>query len=81
MWVFAGPYASRMMADLGAEVVRVESTHASTRLRTGGNYKDDHTDPDWALQFSNMNAGKTGIALDLSDPGGARRRPRPRPLE
>ncbi len=68
MWVFAGPFASRMLADLGAEVVRVESTQALDALRTAGNFQDDNTDPDWALQFSNINAGKLGMTLDLGSP-------------
>lgn len=68
MWVFAGPFATRMMADLGAEVVRVESTQALDALRTAGNFKDDSTDPEWALQFANMNAGKADITLDLASP-------------
>ncbi len=67
-WVFAGPYATRMLADLGAEVVRVESTQSLDALRTAGNFQDDNTDPDWALQFSNMNAGKWGMTLDLTNP-------------
>ena len=68
MWVFAGPFASRMLSDLGAEVVRVESTQALDALRTAGNFQDDNTDPDWALQFSNINAGKLGMTLDLGSP-------------
>ncbi|MPY91660.1 MAG: CoA transferase [Acidimicrobiia bacterium] len=68
MWVFAGPWASRALADLGATVVRVESMHHLDTLRTAGNFQDDRTDPEWALQFGNMNAGKLGLALDLSKP-------------
>ncbi len=68
MWVFAGPYCTRMLADLGATVVRIESaTHIDT-LRTAGSFQDDETHPDRALQFTNVNAGKLGIALDLSQP-------------
>ena len=68
MWVFAGPYCSRMLADLGATVVRIESaTHIDT-LRTAGSFQDNITHPDRALQFTNVNAGKLGVALDLSKP-------------
>jgi crotonobetainyl-CoA:carnitine CoA-transferase CaiB-like acyl-CoA transferase len=68
MWVFAGPHASRNLADLGATVVRVESVHHLDTLRTAGNFQDDKTDPDWSLQFANVNAGKRSLALDLSKP-------------
>lgn len=70
MWVFAGPFASRNLADLGATVVRVESSRRLDTLRTAGNFQDDKTDPDWAIQFSNINAGKRSITLDLSKPEG-----------
>ena len=69
MWVFAGPYASRMLADLGATVVRVECMHHLDALRTAGNFQDNKTDPDWAVQFANVNAGKLGLALNLGQPG------------
>ena len=68
MWVFAGPYCSRMLSDMGATVVRIESaTHIDT-LRTAGSFQDNITHPDRALQFTNVNAGKLGVALDLSKP-------------
>ncbi|MDH3678568.1 MAG: CoA transferase [Acidimicrobiia bacterium] len=65
MWVFAGPLATRTLADLGATVVRVESTDRLDTLRTAGQFQDEHVDPDWAIQFANLNAGKLSIALDL----------------
>ena len=68
MWVFAGPHCSRVLADLGATVVRVESMHHLDTLRTAGNFQDDKTDVEWDLQFGNINAGKLGLALDLSRP-------------
>lgn len=68
MWVFAGPYCSRMLTDLGATVVRVESAHHLDTLRTAGNFQDDKTDVEWDLQFGNVNAGKLGLALDLGKP-------------
>jgi crotonobetainyl-CoA:carnitine CoA-transferase CaiB-like acyl-CoA transferase len=66
--VFAGPYASRTLADLGATVVRIESIHHLDTLRTAGNFQDNNTDPDWSLQFTNLNPGKLSLALDVSKP-------------
>jgi len=34
MWVMAGPAATRMLADYGAEIVRVESTQYVDTART-----------------------------------------------
>jgi len=68
MWVFAGPFTSRNLADLGATVVRIESSRRQDTLRTAGNFQDNRIHPDWAMQFTNLNAGKRSIALDLSRP-------------
>ncbi len=70
MWVFAGPYTSRTLADLGATVVRVESSRRLDTLRTAGNFQDDKIHPDWAVQFTNVNAGKRSITLDLGSEAG-----------
>ncbi|MFN0026600.1 MAG: CaiB/BaiF CoA transferase family protein [Acidimicrobiales bacterium] len=70
MWVFAGPYCSRMLADLGATVIRIESSRRQDTLRTAGNFQDNKIHPDWNMQFTNVNAGKRSIALDLSTPAG-----------
>ncbi len=70
MWVFAGPYCSRMLADLGATVIRIESSRRQDTLRTAGNFQDNKIHPDWAMQFTNVNAGKRSIALDLANPAG-----------
>jgi crotonobetainyl-CoA:carnitine CoA-transferase CaiB-like acyl-CoA transferase len=70
MWVFAGPWATRTLADLGADVVRVESSARLDTLRTAGQFQDEHIDPDWAVQFANVNPGKRSITLDLAHPEG-----------
>lgn len=58
----AGPYCARMMADLGAEVIKVETTEGDmmrTRppLRNGA-----------STSFGQLNAGKQSIVLDLKRP-------------
>jgi crotonobetainyl-CoA:carnitine CoA-transferase CaiB-like acyl-CoA transferase len=67
--VLAGPYATMLLGDLGATVIKVESP--------GG---DDtrHWGPPWTPQgestyFLSINRNKRSIALDLASPEGRRR--------
>lgn len=58
-WVMAGPYATRLMADFGAEVIKVQShcvpgTEAANRT----------------AYFKYWNRGKKGITLNMSQPEG-----------
>jgi crotonobetainyl-CoA:carnitine CoA-transferase CaiB-like acyl-CoA transferase len=68
-WVMAGPAATRVLADQGAQVVRVESVHKLDTARTLQPFRRDEPDPECSGLFGNMNAGKLGLALDLSKPG------------
>ncbi|MEM7337032.1 MAG: CoA transferase [Actinomycetota bacterium] len=69
MWAMAGPAASRVMADYGAEIIRVESVNKMDAIRTLGPFRDDVTDPEHSGIWNNMNAGKMGLSLDMSKPG------------
>lgn len=63
-WV-AGPSAAAVMADWGAEVVKVESPIGdATRIY----YPDNPESPGNPI-FTNENRGKKGIVLDLARPG------------
>ncbi|MPY91546.1 MAG: hypothetical protein GEV08_00365 [Acidimicrobiia bacterium] len=69
MWAMAGPAAARVLADYGAEIVRVESVNKMDVARTLQPFRDDVTDPENSGLWNNMNAGKSGLALDMSRPG------------
>ncbi len=69
MWAMAGPAASRVLADYGAEIIRVESANKIDAVRTLQPFRDDVTDPELSGIWNNMNAGKQGLALDMSKPG------------
>lgn len=58
-WVLAGPYATRILADHGAEVIKVQSkvTMGGTELNTSG-------------YFNTWNRNKLSITLNLSKPQG-----------
>jgi crotonobetainyl-CoA:carnitine CoA-transferase CaiB-like acyl-CoA transferase len=64
-----GEYAGRVLAGLGADVVRVEPlTGASTRHI--GPFVDDDAHPERSLYFWHYNHGKRSVALDLDSPRG-----------
>ena len=57
-WVVAGPVATRILADLGAEVIKVERSNATDfGTRRGG-------------LSGTLNRGKRSIVLNLADPRG-----------
>ena len=60
--VLAGSYCTRLMADLGAEVIKVESPEGEI-LRSAGPMRGDVS----AL-FSAVNSGKHCISMDLKHP-------------
>lgn len=60
----AGPMAGRVLADLGADVVKVEWTNGDITNRFGP------VRAGMTGVFLHMNAGKRGISVDRSAPGG-----------
>jgi len=63
--VLAGPFATMMLGDLGAEVVKVERPGAGDETRTWGPPFDDRGQ---ATYFQALNRNKRSVALDLRDP-------------
>ena len=68
MWAMAGPAASRVLADYGADIIRVESANKLDAIRSLVPFKDDVGDPEYSGGYNNLNAGKRGLALDMSKP-------------
>ena len=64
--VLAGPYCTMVLADLGADVVKVERPEGGDETRTWG--------PPFAggeaAYFLSLNRGKRSVAIDLADPAG-----------
>ena len=60
--VVAGPYCTRLMADLGADVLKIEPP-AGELMRHTPPFRDGAS----AL-FAQLNAGKRSLALDLKQP-------------
>ena len=60
--LIAGPYGTRYLADLGAEVIKIE-TPEGDYLRTQAPLRDGHS-----TYFGQLNCGKKSVALNLKDP-------------
>src|ERR1700710_604919 len=60
--VLAGPFATMLMADLGARVIKVERPGGGDDSRTYGPFIEGES-----LYFARVNRGKESIALDLRD--------------
>ena len=59
--MLAGPYCARLLADVGAEVIKIEPPEGDDmRLRTP--LRDGHS-----AYFGQLNAGKKSLALDLKN--------------
>jgi crotonobetainyl-CoA:carnitine CoA-transferase CaiB-like acyl-CoA transferase len=63
--LIAGPLATMLLADLGAEVVKVEHPSAGDSLRNHGGQKDGQ-----GLWWKELGRGKLCITLDLGSPAG-----------
>src|SRR3546814_79654 len=63
--MIAGPYCTRWLADLGAEVIKVEPLDGDY-IRTRDPIRDGSS-----AYFGHLNAGKRSIALDLKNPEAA----------
>ena len=60
--VLAGPFATMMLADLGARVIKVERPGGGDDSRTYGPFVEGRS-----LYFARVNHGKESVALDLRD--------------
>lgn len=71
--VLAGPWATQMLADLGAEVIKIERPGAGDDTRQWGPPFTTRTDgtPGDAAYFLCANRGKKSVELDIASPEGA----------
>ena len=65
--LFAGPTAATMLADFGAQVVKIEHPRKGDPVRGHGYSKDGHS-----LWWANIGRNKRTLALDFSKPEGAK---------
>ena len=70
--LIAIPWAMKMLADMGAQVIRLESTLRMESYRGDSLYQNDISGEFWNRggNFYEQNRNKLGITLDLSKPEG-----------
>lgn len=67
-WVYAGPAATRVLADHGATVIKIESASAPDALRASGPFKDSEGGPERSANYGNVNLGKRSLGLNMKTP-------------
>lgn len=69
----AGPYCGKLLADHGAEVVKLEHPAGGDRARAAGPFRDGAPDAEVSGRFLHLNTSKRSMALDYGTSAGARR--------
>ena len=69
--VLAGPWATQLLADLGADVIKVEKPGAGDDTRHWGPPWHEQDGEPVAAYFLAANRGKKSVAIDIADPEGA----------
>ncbi|MGB3147619.1 MAG: CoA transferase, partial [Paracoccaceae bacterium] len=67
--MLSGPYCTMMLADHGAEVIKIEDRQGDTS-RQNGPFRDDDPAQEWAGYFVSLNRSKKSVQLDLKTEAG-----------
>ncbi len=67
--MLSGPYCTMLLADHGAEVIKVEGAEGDTS-RQNGPFRDDDPDRLWAGYYVSLNRSKKSVQLDLKSEDG-----------
>jgi crotonobetainyl-CoA:carnitine CoA-transferase CaiB-like acyl-CoA transferase len=68
----AGPYCTKLLADFGAEVIKIEPPECGDVARKEGPFPGDIIDPEKSGLFLYLNTSKQGVTLNLENPKGQR---------
>jgi crotonobetainyl-CoA:carnitine CoA-transferase CaiB-like acyl-CoA transferase len=69
-WHIAGPYCTKLLADYGADVIKVERPRVGDPARKIGPFFNDDPHPEKSGLFLHLNTNKKGITLNLKTPTG-----------
>lgn len=66
----SAPYCSKLLADMGAEVIKIERPGTGDQTREYGPFLNDQPHQELSGLFLYLNANKRGVTLDLETPTG-----------
>ena len=66
----AAPFCGKLLASLGADVLKIEPPRTGDPSRRRGPFPQDVPHPERSGLYLYVNTGKRGITLDLEDPQG-----------
>src|ERR1700677_845035 len=66
----SAPYASKLMADMGAEVIKIERPGRGDPSRLRGPFPGGQPHPEKSGLFLYLNSNKLGVTLDIARPEG-----------
>lgn len=69
-WHVAGPYCTKLLADYGAHVVKVERPLTGDPARNYGPFPQDIPHPERSGVFLHLNTNKRSVTVNLRDPAG-----------
>jgi len=67
----SGPYCGKMLADLGAEVIKIERPGLGDKARSHGPFPQDIPHPEKSGTFLYLNTNKLGVTLNVRSTTGA----------
>jgi crotonobetainyl-CoA:carnitine CoA-transferase CaiB-like acyl-CoA transferase len=69
--VLAGPSVGMFLAELGAEVTKIENPRTQGDVTRHWKQKNENSESDYSAYFASVNWGKTHVFIDLKDEDGA----------
>jgi crotonobetainyl-CoA:carnitine CoA-transferase CaiB-like acyl-CoA transferase len=70
MWVIAGPFFTRVLANYGATVIKLESSIRLEPARSAPTFKNAEAGVETGVPYANFNTDKLGLTIDPSNPIG-----------
>ena len=66
----AGPYCTKLLADFGADVIKIERPQHGDYSRLLGPFPNDVSDREKSGTFLHLNTNKRSVEIDLKTPQG-----------